>query len=85
MRYGMRSGHASGMAQRRKKIERKMGIEMVCQSTASVCRRRCTGTFRGAQRILLKYSNQSTEQRIVQSLRVCSGRVMAGEGRSRAS
>ena len=59
MRYGMRSGHASGMAQSRKKIERKMGIDMVCQSTAIIWRRRCNGTFSGAQRILLKYFDQS--------------------------
>ena len=44
---GMRSGHASGIAQRRKNMERKTGIDMVCHNTASVCRRRCTGTFRG--------------------------------------
>jgi len=55
----MRSGHASGMAQRRKKMERKMGIDMVCQRTASVWRRRRTGTFRGAQRTL---------QQVVQSV-----------------
>jgi hypothetical protein len=48
----MTSGHASGIAQRRKKIERKMGIDIVCQRTASVWRRCCTGTLRGAQRIL---------------------------------
>jgi hypothetical protein len=65
MRYGMRSGHASGMAQRRRKRERKMGIDTVCQSTASVCKRRCTGTFRGAHRMLCKAveSVNGTEER----------------------
>jgi hypothetical protein len=59
MRYGMRSGHASGIAQRRKKMERKMGIDIVCQRTVSVWRRRCRGTFRGAQRTLHKESKIS--------------------------
>jgi hypothetical protein len=72
MRYGMRSGHASGMAQRRKKMERKMGIDMVCQSTASVCKRRCTGTFRGAHRMLCRPSNQLMVQRRENSPRAFS-------------
>jgi len=40
------------MAQRKKKVVRRMAMERVCQRTTKVWSRRLRGTLRGAKRIL---------------------------------